>query len=214
MNSVILLGAPGSGKGTLAQHMKTRWGVSHISTGDMFREAVKNNTAMGAQASVYMKNGQLVPDDVTIGVVEERFSKDDVKKGFILDGFPRTIPQAQALDAIIKDKDLKITAVILLDVDKSLIIRRITGRRSCPCCGNVYHIETVKPKKDGICDGCGTALIQRKDDTEEVVKERLEAYEKQTAPLVDFYRAKKILVSIDASRSPDYMVKQLEDLGF
>lgn len=214
MNSVILLGAPGSGKGTLAQHIKERWGVPHISTGDMFREAVKNNTPMGLKASEYMKNGQLVPDDITIGVVEERFSKDDVKIGFMLDGFPRTIPQAEALDSIIKNKKLKITAVILLDVDKDLIVRRITGRRSCPSCGNVYHIETIKPKKDGVCDSCGTALIQRKDDTEEVVKERLEAYEKQTAPLIDFYRSKNLLVTIDASLSPEHTVKQLEDLGF
>jgi adenylate kinase len=214
MSSIILLGAPGSGKGTLAQQLKTKLNIPHISTGDMFREAVKGNTPMGVKASSYMKDGHLVPDDITIGVVDERFTKEDVKKGFILDGFPRTIPQAEAFDSIIKNKGLKIDAVILLDVDQGLIVRRITGRRSCPSCGNVYHIETVKPKVEGICDSCSTKLIQRKDDTEEVVKERLETYEKQTAPLIDFYSAKKILLKIDASRSPNYMMQQLEVLGF
>ncbi len=214
MSSIILLGAPGSGKGTLAQQLKTKLNIPHISTGDMFREAVKGNTPMGLKASSYMKDGHLVPDDITIGVVDERFTKEDVKKGFILDGFPRTIPQAEAFDSIIKNKGLKIDAVILLDVDQGLIVRRITGRRSCPSCGNVYHIETVKPKVEGICDSCSTKLIQRKDDTEEVVKERLETYEKQTAPLIDFYSAKKILLKIDASRSPNYMMQQLEVLGF
>jgi len=214
MSSIILLGAPGSGKGTLAQQLKTKLNIPHISTGDMFREAVKGNTPMGVKASSYMKDGHLVPDDITIGVVDERFTKEDVKKGFILDGFPRTIPQAEAFDSIIKNKGLKIDAVILLDVDQGLIVRRITGRRSCPSCGNVYHIETVKPKVEGICDSCSTKLIQRKDDAEEVVKERLETYEKQTAPLIDFYSAKKILLKIDASRSPNYMMQQLEVLGF
>jgi adenylate kinase len=214
MSSIILLGAPGSGKGTLAQQLKTKLNIPHISTGDMFREAVKGNTPMGVKASSYMKDGHLVPDDITIGVVDERFTKEDVKKGFILDGFPRTIPQAEAFDSIIKNKGLKIDAVILLEVDQGLIVRRITGRRSCPSCGNVYHIETVKPKVEGICDSCSTKLIQRKDDTEEVVKERLETYEKQTAPLIDFYSAKKILLKIDASRSPNYMMQQLEVLGF
>lgn len=214
MNSVVLLGAPGSGKGTLAQQLKTRWNVAHISTGDMFRESVKNNTPMGLKASEYMKNGQLVPDDVTIGVVDERFSIADVKKGFILDGFPRTIPQAEALDVIINKKGLKLNSVILLNVDHNLIIKRITGRRSCTACGQIYNIYNIQPKQDGVCDKCKGALVQRKDDTEEVVKERLHAYEKQTAPLVDFYRAKKILLEIDASLSPDYMLKQLEDLGF
>lgn len=214
MNSVVLLGAPGSGKGTLAQQLKARWNVAHISTGDMFRESVKNNTPMGIKASEYMKEGHLVPDDVTIGIVDERFSNNDVKKGFILDGFPRTIPQAEALDLIVNKKQLKLNAVILLNVDHSLIVKRITGRRSCTSCGQIYNIYNMPSKKENICDKCGSALVQRKDDTEEVVKERLEAYEKQTAPLVDFYRAKNILVEIDASLSPDYMLKQLEDLGF
>ena len=214
MNSVVLLGAPGSGKGTLAQLLKTRWNVAHISTGDMFRESVKNNTPMGLKASEYMKNGLLVPDDITIGVVDERFSNNDVKKGFILDGFPRTIPQAESLDIIINKKGLKLNSVVLLNVDHNLIIKRITGRRSCTSCGQIYNIYNIPSKIDGVCDKCKGTLVQRKDDTEEVVKERLHAYEKQTAPLVDFYRAKKILVEIDASLSPDYMLTQMEERGF
>lgn len=213
MSSVVLLGAPGCGKGTLAIKLKERWNAPHISTGDMFREAVKNGTPMGLKASEYMKNGQLVPDDITIGVVEERFAKDDVKKGFILDGYPRTVPQAEALDRILVKNKVKIDHVILLNVDEKMIIERITGRRSCPKCGAVYHVKSVRPKVENICDKCGSALIQRKDDTAAVVEERLQAYNKQTAPLIDFYGKKELLVEIDASRSPDYMMQQVEAIG-
>ena len=213
MSSAVLLGAPGSGKGTLAVRLKEQWNVAHISTGDMFREAVKNGTPMGLKASEFMKNGQLVPDDVTIGVVRERFSKDDVKKGFILDGFPRTIAQAEALDGILSSNGIKLKSVILLNVDEELVIARITGRRTCPKCASIYHIKSVKPKVDNICDKCGSELIQRKDDTVEVVVERLQAYNKQTAPLIDFYKNKKLLLEIDASRSPEFMIQQVEALG-
>jgi adenylate kinase len=213
MNSTVLLGAPGSGKGTLAAKLKAKWNVAHISTGDMFREAVKNNTPMGIKASEYMKSGQLVPDDITIGVVQERFSKDDVKKGFILDGFPRTIAQAEALDDILAKNKIKLDSVILLNIDEKIVIDRITGRRTCPKCASIYHIKTVRPKVDNICDKCGSTLIQRKDDTVEVVVERLQAYNLQTQPLVDFYRKKKLLLEIDASRSPEYMMQQMETLG-
>jgi len=214
MSSAILLGAPGSGKGTLAAQLKSYWNVAHISTGDMFREAVKAGTPMGLKAAEFMKRGMLVPDDVTIGVVKERFSKDDVKKGFILDGYPRTIAQAQALDEILKENKLKLNTVILLNIDENMIVERITGRRTCPKCTSVYHIKTVKPKVENICDKCGSELIQRKDDTKEVVVERLEAYHKQTAPLVIFYGNKKLLQEIDASRSPESMMQQVEALGF
>ena len=180
MSSTVLLGAPGSGKGTLAAHLKAKWNVAHISTGDMFREAVKNNTPMGLKASEYMKNGQLVPDDITIGVVQERFSKDDVKKGFILDGFPRTIGQAEALDKILKNNDIKLDSVVALNIDEKIVVDRITGRRTCPKCAAIYHIKTVRPKVENICDKCGSTLIQRKDDTAPVVVERLQAYNLQT----------------------------------
>ncbi|MCX6113294.1 MAG: adenylate kinase [Proteobacteria bacterium] len=213
MRSVVLLGAPGSGKGTLATILKNSWNVPHISTGDMFREAVRANSPMGLKAFEYMKAGLLVPDDITIGVVDERFSKSDVKKGFILDGFPRTIKQAEALDEILTKNNIKLNSVILLDIDEKLIIKRITGRRTCPKCGAIYHIENVPPRKQNICDKCSSDLIQRKDDTEEVVKERLNAYNKQTSPLVDFYRNKKILVRIDASKTPDKMIEQVEALS-
>lgn len=214
MSSAILLGAPGSGKGTLAAQLKARWNVAHISTGDMFREAVKAESPMGLKASEFMKAGKLVPDDVTIGVVQERFSKEDVKKGFILDGYPRTIAQAEALDKILEKNKLKLDTVILLNIDESMIVDRITGRRTCSKCSSVYHIKTVRPKVENICDKCGGELIQRKDDTKEVVVERLAAYNKQTAPLVDFYRNKKLLQEIDASRSPEFMMQQVEALGF
>jgi len=212
MSSAILLGAPGSGKGTLAVKLKTRWDVAHISTGDMFREAVKAGSPMGLKASEFMKKGLLVPDDVTIGVVKERFSKADVKKGFILDGYPRTIPQAQALDRILEENELKLETVILLNIDEGLIVERITGRRTCPKCAAIYHIKNFKPKIENICDKCGSELFQRKDDTKEVVVERLEAYHKQTAPLVDFYRNKGLLQEIDASSSPEFMMQQVEAL--
>ena len=213
MRSVVLLGAPGSGKGTLAIKLKNTWNVPHISTGDMFREAVKENSPMGQKASEYMKNGQLVPDDITIGIVEERFSKSDVKKGFILDGFPRTIKQAQALDEILAKNEIKLSSVILLNVDEKKIVKRITGRRTCSKCGSIYHVENMPPKMPNVCDKCGSALTQRKDDTEEVVKERLIAYNEQTAPLINFYKKTNILAEVDASSSPEYMVEQVGALS-
>jgi adenylate kinase len=213
MRSVVLLGAPGSGKGTLATRLKDTWNVPHISTGDMFREAVKANSPMGQKAAEYMKNGQLVPDEITIGIVDERFAKPDVKKGFILDGFPRTTNQAQALDQILTKNKIALSSVILLDVDEKLIVRRITGRRTCSRCGSIYHIENMPPKTVNVCDKCMGELTQRRDDTEEVVKERLVAYNDQTSPLIDFYRKKKILLQIDASRSPDHMIEQVEALN-
>jgi adenylate kinase len=213
MRSVVLLGAPGSGKGTLAIRLKDTWNVPHISTGDMFREAVKANSPMGQKAAEYMKNGQLVPDEITIGIVDERFAKPDVKKGFILDGFPRTTNQAQALDRILTNNKIALSSVILLDVDEKLIVKRITGRRTCSKCGSIYHIENMPPKTPNVCDKCMGELIQRRDDTEEVVKERLVAYNDQTSPLIDFYRKKKILLQIDASRSPDHMIEQVEALN-
>ncbi|MEI6079163.1 MAG: adenylate kinase [bacterium] len=213
MRSVVLLGAPGSGKGTLAIKLKNTWNVPHISTGDMFREAVKENSPMGQKASEYMKSGQLVPDDITIGIVDERFSKSDVKKGFILDGFPRTIKQAQALDEILAKNEIKLSSVILLNVDEKKIVKRITGRRTCSKCGSIYHVENMPPKIPNVCDKCGSALTQRKDDTEEVVKERLIAYNEQTAPLINFYKKKNILAEVDASSSPEYMVEQVGALS-
>jgi adenylate kinase len=214
MKSVILLGAPGSGKGTIAAKLKDIWNVPHISTGDMFRAAVKQETVMGLKASEYMKAGKLVPDEITIGVVEERFmNNSDVKEGFLLDGFPRTAGQAEALDVILDKSGIKLSAVILLDVNDDIIVGRITGRRGCTKCGKIYHIKNMPPRENNFCDnGCG-ALTHRKDDTEEVVRERLDTYHKQTSPLIDYYKAKGLLFDIDATTNPDDMLKQVEDLG-
>ncbi|MBN1115274.1 MAG: adenylate kinase [Oligoflexia bacterium] len=212
MSSVILLGAPGSGKGTIATRLKSEWEVAHISTGDMFREAIANKTAVGQKAEGYIKSGSLVPDEVTIEVVRERFSKPDVKNGFILDGFPRTIKQAEALNNILAEQSLELDGVVLLNVPSSLIVDRITGRRSCTKCGTIYHLKNMPPKQDGICDKCGSGLMHRKDDTEEVVKDRLSAYNDLTAPLIEFYRNMDLLLEIDASTNPDDMIRQVREL--
>lgn len=214
MKRVILLGAPGSGKGTLALTLKSKWGVPHISTGDMFRDAVSAGSPMGLKASEYMKKGSLVPDDVTVGVVAERFNNSDIKKGFILDGFPRTINQAESLDEILVKIGQSLEAVILLNIDENLVVKRITGRRTCSKCGAIYHIENMPPKVENVCDKCGAGLTQRKDDNEVVVRDRLDAYNKQTAPLIEFYRQKGLLIEIDASKTPAFMLEQVEALSF
>ena len=213
MKKVILLGAPGSGKGTLALNLKKRWDVPHISTGDMFRDAVKADSPMGLKASEYMKKGMLVPDDVTVGVVAERFNNSDIKKGFILDGFPRTTNQAKSFDDILSQAQQSLDAVILLNVDENLIVKRITGRRTCSKCGAIYHIENMPSKIENICDKCGGELSQRKDDNEAVVRERLNTYNAQTAPLVGFYKDKDLLIEIDASTTPSLMFEQVEALS-
>jgi adenylate kinase len=211
---VILLGAPGSGKGTLALNLKNKWEVPHISTGDMFRDALSAGSPMGLKASEYMKKGSLVPDDVTVGIVAERFNNSDIKKGFILDGFPRTINQAKSLDDILVKTGQSLDAVILLNVDENLVVKRITGRRTCSKCGAIYHIENMPSKIQDVCDKCGSNLTQRKDDNETVVRDRLEAYNKQTAPLIEFYRKKDLLIEIDASKTPTFMLEQVEALSF
>ena len=184
---IILMGPPGAGKGTQAALIKEAYQIPHISTGDMFREAIKNETPLGKEAKSYMDRGELVPDSVTIGLVKERLSQDDCKVGFLLDGFPRTIPQAEALDEILKELNIVLDAVINIEADDSILIDRIVGRRVCPNCKAGYHVKNLKPKVEGICDICGEKLVQRKDDTEETVKNRLDVYAKQTKPLLDYY---------------------------
>ena len=198
MKNIILMGAPGAGKGTLAKQLKERFKLVHISTGDMFREAIKAGTELGKLASSYMAKGDLVPDEVTIGIVKDRLSQDDCAKGFILDGFPRTLAQAEALDKLSNEINRSIDVVINLDCDNKELIRRISGRRVCKVCGAPYHIETMKPKVDGICDLCGGPLFQRPDDNEEALKVRLEHYTHDTKPLLDFYDSKNLLVSFDS----------------
>ncbi len=197
MLNIILMGPPGAGKGTQAKKIIAAYHIPHISTGDMFREAIAAKTPTGLLAATYINQGLLVPDEVTIALVRERLAKDDCAKGFLLDGFPRTIPQAEALEKITNEINRPIGAVINITADKEILVKRITGRRVCKVCGAPFHIETMKPKVEGVCDYCGGELMQRKDDTLESLKVRLDAYEHQTLPLVDFYKEKGLLHDID-----------------
>ena len=181
------MGPPGAGKGTQAALIKEAFQIPHISTGDMFREAMRNETKVGLEAKKYIDNGMLVPDSVTNALVKERLSQADCKKGFLLDGFPRNISQAEALDNILSELNIKLDAVINIEVEFSILVDRVVGRRICPKCGAGYHIKYLKPKKDGICDVCGSELIQRKDDNEETIKTRLNVYSEQTKPLLAYY---------------------------
>lgn len=195
--NIILMGPPGAGKGTLAKQLISL-GLAHISTGDMFREAIKAGTELGKLADNYIKHGDLVPDEVTIGLVKERLSKDDCANGYLLDGFPRTLPQAEALEKLSKEINRQIETVINLECDDKELLRRISGRRVCKNCGAPYHIETMKPKVEGVCDICGGPLYQRNDDNEEAMKVRLDHYLHETKPLLDFYQDKGLLVSFDS----------------
>lgn len=196
--NIILMGPPGAGKGTLAKQLKEALNLVHISTGDMFREAIKAQTELGVLAASYINKGDLVPDDVTIGLVKERLSQPDCEAGFLLDGFPRTLPQAEALDEIAKSISRPIEAVINLDCDNEELVRRISGRRVCKNCGAPYHVVTMKPKVEGVCDLCGGPLFQRKDDNEEALKVRLEHYVSETKPLLDFYKKLGLLESFNS----------------
>lgn len=180
---IIFLGAPGAGKGTQAEIVAEKFGIPTVSTGNIIREALKNGTEMGLKAKSFIEAGQLVPDEVVIGIIKERLAKDDCKNGFILDGFPRTIPQAEALDAM----GISIDKVVDIEVPDENIMERMTGRRVCGTCGASYHLMFKKPLKDGICDSCGGELVQRKDDAPETVSDRLKVYHEQTEPLKDFY---------------------------
>ncbi len=190
---LIFLGAPGAGKGTQAEKVSEKLGIPTISTGNIIREALKNETEMGLKAKSFIESGKLVPDEVVIGIIKDRLSEDDCQKGFILDGFPRTIPQAEALD----NMGIKIDRVIDIEVSDEKIAERMSGRRVCPDCGASYHVEYKKPQKEGICNACGAELIIRKDDKPEVVLDRLNVYHEQTEPLKDFYAEKGILKIVE-----------------
>ena len=196
---LVLLGAPGAGKGTQAKMIAAKYEVPHISTGDIFRANIKNGTELGRKAKEYMDQGLLVPDELTVDLVIDRLSQEDCKKGYILDGFPRTIPQAEVLDKAIKELGDKIDYAIDVEVPDENIIRRMSGRRACLSCGSTFHIEHVPPKKEGICDRCGKELILRDDDKEETVKNRLDVYHKQTQPLIDYYTGQNILKTVDGT---------------
>ncbi|MCX6706674.1 MAG: adenylate kinase [Candidatus Woesearchaeota archaeon] len=192
---IILLGPPGTRKGTQAERIVKKYGIPHISTGDMFREAIAKGTELGRMAKGILDQGKFVPDKITIGLVKERLSKPDCKKGFILDGFPRTIPQAEALD-----KMIKLDKAVLLESSDDIIIKRLSSRRQCRKCNAIYGID-MPPKKKGVCDKCGGQLYQRDDDREEVIRKRLETYNKQTAPLIECYKKKGILAKINGQQT-------------
>ena len=209
IKSIILLGAPGAGKGTNAKKICAKLNIPHISTGDMFREAIKNKTPLGELANSYISQGLLVPDEVTIGLVKERLSKDDCKEGFLLDGFPRTIPQAEALEEIGTELKRPVNYVINIVVPENVLVERITGRRVCKSCGAPYHVKNMPPKVDGVCDVCGGELIQRKDDNIETLKARLDEYHNNTTPLVKFYANANLLHEVDGTLPLD---KILDDI--
>ncbi len=198
--NIIMLGPPGAGKGTQAQMLAEKYGIPQISTGDMLRAAVAEGTELGKKAKEYMDKGQLVPDEVVIGIVKERLSKPDCEKGFILDGFPRTVAQAEALDKMLAEMGKKIDYVINIVVPDEEILKRLTGRRTCRKCGAMYHVIYNPPKVEGVCDKCGGELYQRDDDKEETIKNRLSVYHSQTAPLIGYYRKKGVLVNIDGTK--------------
>ena len=194
---LVILGPPGAGKGTQADFIVKKYNIVHISTGDIFRENIKNHTKLGEKAKSYMDKGLLVPDELVIDLVEDRLAKDDCKDGFLLDGFPRTVAQGVSLDAILDRQDKSLTKVINIDVKPEILIERAVGRRVCKSCGSTFHIKYNPPKEDGICDNCHEKLIQRDDDTENTVKTRIKVYFEQTATLIDYYKAKYLLLNIN-----------------
>ncbi len=198
--NLILLGAPGAGKGTQAKMISEKYGIPQISTGDMLREAVAKGTELGKKAKEYMDRGELVPDEVVIGIVRERLQQPDCSKGFILDGFPRTIAQAEALDKMLDELGMKIDAVINIAVPEEEVVKRIVNRRTCRKCGAVYHLIYNPPKEDNKCDKCGGELYQRDDDKEETVRERYRVYKENTEPLIDYYRKKGVLYDVDGTK--------------
>ena len=196
---IIMLGAPGAGKGTQAKMIADKYGVPHISTGDIFRANIKNGTELGMEAKKYMDQGLLVPDELTVRILLDRVAQDDCKNGYVLDGFPRTIPQAEVLDSELTKLGDHIDYAINVDVPDENIVKRMSGRRACLTCGATYHIEHVPPKKEGICDVCGSELVLRDDDKPETVKNRLNVYHEQTQPLIDFYTEKGVLKTVDGT---------------
>ena len=210
--NLVLMGLPGAGKGTQAEKIVEQYGIPHISTGDMFRAAMKEGTELGLQAKSFMDKGELVPDEVTIGIVRERLSKEDCQKGFLLDGFPRTVPQADALENLLVDLNKKIDFCININVDKSILMERLTGRRICKECGSTYHLVFNPPAKEGVCDRCGGELYQRADDNAETVQNRLDVNIKQQEPLLTFYEIKGYLRTIDGQQDIRKVFADIEQL--
>lgn len=200
---LILLGPPGAGKGTQAARIGAEFKIPPISTGDIFREAIKKKTPLGEQAERYMKAGELVPDELVLGIVKERLAAPDTAQGFLLDGFPRTLPQAVAFDRYLAEKGQALTAVINIEVDPEILVERLSGRRICRDCGAVYHVVTKKERQPGVCDLCQGQLIQREDDAEATVRNRLTVYAQQTAPLIKYYREAGLLLTVDGAQPID-----------
>lgn len=197
---IVLLGAPGAGKGTQGEKLVKKYLFPHISTGDIFRAAIKEGTVLGKQAKEYMDKGELVPDALVVGIVRERLQQPDCREGFLLDGFPRTVGQAEALDKVLAELGAPLTAVISVDVEQGELLERLTGRRVCKACGATYHIKFNQPQVRNVCDKCGGELYQRADDSVETVKQRLEVYCRQTEPLIAYYRDRNLLLAVDGSK--------------
>ncbi len=210
--NMIFMGPPGAGKGTQADRVVTRFSVPHISTGDAFRLAMSQGTELGKQAKSYVDQGLLVPDEITVGIVRERLREEDCKSGFLLDGFPRTLSQAEALDGIMEAMERKIEHVINLTVDRNLLLERLTGRRICKSCGATYHVKFNPPKRSDACDRCDGELYQRSDDTAEKVGTRLDEYTNKTAPLLGYYRQKGLLREVNGEQEIDAVTSQIESL--
>jgi adenylate kinase len=207
--ALIFLGAPGAGKGTQAREVAKEFHIPQISTGDILRDSVKKGTPLGLAAKVKMEAGQLVPDEVVCGIVEERISEPDCCQGFILDGFPRTLPQAEFVDRMLEAKGRGSPRVINIQVDQDVLMKRLTGRRTCAVCGEIYNVHFGPPKREGVCDKDGGKLLQRADDNEDTIRQRLLAYENQTRPLIDYYRRKNLLHDVDGNRDPESIAQEL-----
>lgn len=209
MIRIVLLGPPGSGKGTQASALQARRGIPHIASGDLLRAHVADDTELGRRAKPFMDRGDLVPDDLILDMMAERLSQPDAAGGYALDGFPRTVAQAEALDRRLQDLGRRLDAVIYLQVPEPELLRRLSGRRTCPTCSAIYHLDTMPPKQEGICDDCGSALIQRQDERPEVVRNRLQVYAEQTEPLLDYYRARELLHEVDGTIGIDRVLDEI-----
>jgi adenylate kinase len=209
---IIMLGAPGAGKGTQAEMICEKYNIPHVSTGDIFRANIKNGTKLGMEAKQYMDKGLLVPDELTVKILLDRVAQDDCKDGYVLDGFPRTIPQAEVLDKALTELNDKVDYAINVDVPDENIINRMSGRRACVSCGATYHVEYAAPKKEGICDKCGAELILRNDDKPETVKNRLSVYHDQTQPLIEYYSKKGILKEVDGTKAMNEVFNSIVDI--
>ncbi|QSQ08988.1 Adenylate kinase [Koleobacter methoxysyntrophicus] len=207
---IIFMGPPGAGKGTQSEKLSKELDIPHISTGDIFRKNLREKTALGLKAKQYMDKGLLVPDDIVVAIVKDRLREPDCRKGFILDGFPRTVAQAQSLDSALSEMETELTCVINFKVSKEELIARLTGRRVCKACGATFHVKYNPPKQQGICDLCGGPLIQRDDDTEETVEKRLDVYKKETEPLIEYYTDKGVLITIDGEKDVDEVYEDLK----